>query len=31
MDIYVNSKSFVPNNWKWETLETLVTRSFDTC
>ena len=29
MDIYINWKSFSPNNWKWETLKTLVTRAFD--
>ena len=30
-DIYVNWKSFAPNNWKWGTLKTLVTRAFDIC
>ena len=29
--IYVNWKSFAPNNWKWRTLKTLVTRGFDMC
>ena len=24
-DIYINWKSFAPNNWKWRTLKTLVT------
>ena len=28
-DIYINWKSFAPNNWKWGTLKTLVTRAFD--
>ena len=27
----LNWKSFAPNNWKWGTLKTLVTRSFDIC
>ena len=30
-DIYINWKSFSPNNWKWGTLKTLVTRAFDIC
>ena len=30
-DIYTNWKSFPPNNWKWRTLKTLVTRAFDIC
>ena len=30
-DIYINWKSFAPNNWKWGTLKTLVTRAFDIC
>ena len=29
--IYMNWKSFSPNNWKWGTLKTLVTRAFDIC
>ena len=29
-DIYINWKSFAPNNWKWGTLKTLVTKAFDT-
>ena len=28
-DIYINWKSFAPNNWKWGTLKTLITRAFD--
>lgn len=30
-DIYQNWSSFKPNNWKWGTLETLVTRAFEMC
>ena len=30
-DIYINWKSFAPNNWEWGTLKTLVTRAFDIC
>ena len=30
-DIYINWKSFAPNNWKWEKLKTLVTRVFNIC
>ena len=30
-DTYINWKSFAPNNWKWGTLKTLVTRAFDIC
>ena len=30
-DIYINWKSFSPNNWKWGTLKTLVTKDFDKC
>ena len=31
-DIYINWKSFAPNNWKWRTLKTSsVTRAFDIC
>ena len=30
-DIYINWKSFAPNNWKWRTLKTLVRRSHDVC
>ena len=30
-DIYINWKPFVPKNWKWGTLKTLVTRAFDIC
>ena len=30
-DIYINWKSIAPNNWKWGTLKTLVTRAFDIC
>ena len=29
MNIYIIWKSFAPNNWKWETLKTLVTRACD--
>ena len=29
--IYMNWKSFSPNNWKWGTLKTLVTKDFDKC
>ena len=28
-DIYINWKWFAPNDWKWGTLKTLVTRAFD--
>ena len=31
MDTYVNWKSSAPNNWKWETLKSLVSRAFDIC
>ena len=30
-DIYINWKSFAPNNCKWGTLKTLVTRAFHIC
>ena len=30
-DLYINRKSFSPNNWKWGTLETLVPRLYDIC
>ena len=30
-DIYINWKSFAPDNWKWGTLKTLVTRAFHIC
>ena len=30
-DIYIDWKSFAPNNWKWGTLKTLVTRAFEIC
>ena len=30
-DIYINWKSFAPNNWKWGTLKTLVRRAHDVC
>ena len=30
-DIYINWKSFAPNNWKWETLKRLVRRAYDVC
>ena len=30
-DIYINWTSFAPNNWKWGTLKTLVTRASDIC
>ena len=30
-DIYINWKSFAPNNWKWRTLKKLVRRSYDVC
>ena len=29
MDIYISWKLFAPNNWKWGTIKTLVTRAFD--
>ena len=30
-NIYISCKSFAPNNWKWGTLKTLVTKAFDIC
>ena len=30
-DLYINWKSFSPNNWKWGTLKNLVSRAYDTC
>ena len=30
-DLYINRKSFSPNNWKWGTLKTLVSRAYDKC
>ena len=30
-DIYINWKSFTPNNWKWGTLKTLVRCAYDVC
>ena len=30
-DLYINWKIFSPNNWKWGTLKTLVSRAFDRC
>ena len=30
-DLYINWKSFSPNNWKWETHKTLVSRAYDIC
>ena len=30
-DLYINWKSFSPNNWKWGTLKTLVSRAYDIC
>ena len=30
-DIYINWKSSAPNDWKWETLKTLVRRAYDAC
>ena len=30
-DIYINWKSFTPNDWNWGTLKTLVTGAFDIC
>ena len=30
-DIYINWKSFAPNNWKWGTLKTLVRCAYDVC
>ena len=30
-DIYINWKSFAPNNWKWGTLKSLVIRAYDVC
>ena len=30
-DLYINWKSFSPNNWKLETLKTLVSRAYDIC
>ena len=30
-DLYINWKSFSPNNWKWGTLKTLVSRTYDIC
>ena len=28
-DIYINWKSFTPNNWKWRTLKKSVRRAYD--
>ena len=28
-DLYISWKSFSPNNWKWGTLKTLVSRAYD--
>ena len=30
-NIYINWKPFTPNNWKWETLKILTTKSCSTC
>ena len=30
-DVYINWKSFTPNNWRCGPLKTLVTRAFDIC
>ena len=30
-DLYITWKSFFPNNWKWETLKTLVSRAYEIC
>ena len=30
-DLCINWKSFSPNNWKWGTLKTLVSRAYDIC
>ena len=30
-DLYINWKSFSPNNWKWGTLKTLVLRAYHIC
>ena len=30
-DLYINQKSFPPNNWKWGTLNTLFSRAHDIC
>ena len=30
-DLYINWKFFSPNNWKWGTLKTLVSRTYDIC
>ena len=30
-NLYINWKSFSPNNWKWGTLKTLVSRAYDIC
>ena len=30
-NLYINWKSFSPNNWKWGTLNTLVSRAYDIC
>ena len=30
-DLYINWKSFSPNNWKWGTLKTLVSRAYYIC
>ena len=30
-DLYINWKSFSPNNWKWGTFKTLVSRGYDIC
>ena len=31
IDLYINWESFSPNNWKWGTLKTLVSRAYDIC
>ena len=30
-DLYIHWKSFSPNNWKWGTLKTFVSRAYDIC
>ena len=30
-DLYINYKSFPPNNWKWGTLKTLVSWEYHIC
>ena len=30
-DLYINWKSFSPNNWKWGTIKTLFSRGYDIC